>query len=169
MAIFIPSRTAPFLKAAIPPSPVPEPGLGSTWELRLDALVPHRADSGVTQPRRVICWLRCTGPDNHFIGLRNNVADRPQAVGTKQIDNDRVVVTEWRFAPGAETGWHRHGYDYVVVPLLDGKLQIEDGKETKISELKAGRSYTRPIGVEHNVINANDFEYAFVEIEIKPA
>jgi quercetin dioxygenase-like cupin family protein len=97
------------------------------------------------------------------------VTDRPQAVGTKQIDNERVVVTEWRFAPGAETGWHKHGYDYVVVPLLDGKLQIEDGRESKISELKAGRSYARPVGVEHNVINANDFEYAFVEIEIKPA
>ncbi len=23
------------------------------------------------------------------------------------IDNDKVIVTEWRFAPGANTGWHR--------------------------------------------------------------
>ena len=91
------------------------------------------------------------------------------ATATVQIDNERVSVTEWRFAPGAETGWHRHGYDYVVVPLLDGKLQIEDGTDTKISELTAGRSYARPTGVEHNVVNANTFEYAFVEIEIKPA
>ena len=36
---------------------------------------------------------------------------RPQAVPTVQVDNDRVVVTEWRFAPGAQTGHHRHGYD----------------------------------------------------------
>ena len=36
---------------------------------------------------------------------------RPQAVPTTQIDNERVIVTEWRFAPGAETGWHRHGHD----------------------------------------------------------
>jgi mannose-6-phosphate isomerase-like protein (cupin superfamily) len=54
-----------------------------------------------------------------------------------------------------------------VVPLLDGKLAIEDGKETRIAEMKAGGSYNRPVGVEHNVINANEFEYAFVEIEIK--
>ncbi len=40
------------------------------------------------------------------------------------IDNERVRVTEWRFAPGAATGWHRHEYDYVVVPMLDGKLRI---------------------------------------------
>ena len=92
---------------------------------------------------------------------------RPQAVGTKQIDSDRVIVTEWRFAPGAETGWHRHGHDYVVVPLTTGKLKIDDGKQEHIADLKAGGSYARPVGVEHNVINANDFEFAFVEIEIK--
>ena len=94
---------------------------------------------------------------------------RPKAIGTKQIENDRVIVTEWRFAPGAETGWHRHGHDYIVVPLLDGKLAIEDGKQTHFAEMKAGGSYNRTVGVEHNVINANDFEYAFVEIELKSA
>src|SRR5690242_15302995 len=62
---------------------------------------------------------------------------RPKAIGTKQIENDRVIVTEWRFAPGAETGWHRHGHDYIVVPLLDGKLAIEDGKQTHVAEMKA--------------------------------
>ena len=44
---------------------------------------------------------------------------------TLQIDNDRVRVTEWRFAPGTETGWHTHEMDYVVVPLYDGTLRIE--------------------------------------------
>jgi len=97
------------------------------------------------------------------------MAQRPKAVPTKQVENERVIVTEWRFAPGAETGWHRHGYDYVVVPLLTGKLQLEDGKDSHIADLIAGRSYARPVGVEHNVINANDFEFAFVEIELKPA
>jgi quercetin dioxygenase-like cupin family protein len=46
---------------------------------------------------------------------------RPQAVPTVQINDDRVIVTEWRFAPGAETGWHRHGHDYVVVPMTNGE------------------------------------------------
>lgn len=36
------------------------------------------------------------------------------------IDNDRTRLTEWRFASGANTGWHRQEYDYVVVPMLDG-------------------------------------------------
>ena len=38
-----------------------------------------------------------------------------EATPTVFIDNERVRVTEWRFAPGAATGWHRHEYDYVVV------------------------------------------------------
>ena len=92
---------------------------------------------------------------------------RPAAKPTIQVDNDPVLVTEWRFAPGAETTWHRHSYDYVVVPLTTGKLRLEDGKTERIAELTAGQSYYRPVGVEHNVINANEYEFVFVEIEFK--
>lgn len=90
------------------------------------------------------------------------------AVATVFIDNERTCVTEWRFAPGAATGWHRHGYDYVVVPLVDGNLKIvsEDGVET-IAALKTGVPYFRKSGVKHDVINANDFEFAFIETEFK--
>jgi hypothetical protein len=31
----------------------------------------------------------------------------------------------------------------------------------------AGRSYYRPIGIEHNVMNGCDHEFVFVEIEFK--
>jgi len=89
------------------------------------------------------------------------------ARATVQVDNERVTVTEWRFAPGAETGWHRHAYDYVVVPMTTGKLKLFDGKRNSFAELTAGRSYYRPVGVEHNVINANDYEFTFVEVELK--
>lgn len=94
---------------------------------------------------------------------------RAQAQPTVQIDNERVVVTEWYFSPGAETGWHRHRFDYVVVPLSDGQLQLETPDGQRISELKTGQSYSRLAGVEHNVINANDYAFVFVEIELKAA
>ena len=90
-----------------------------------------------------------------------------EAVPTLQIDNERVRVTEWRFAPGASTGYHRHELDYVVVPLRDGRLRLVEPTGTREVALKAGVSYTRPAGVEHEVINANDFDFAFVEIELK--
>ncbi len=93
---------------------------------------------------------------------------RPLASGTKQIETDRVIVTEWRFPPGGHTGWHRHGHDYVVVPITSGRLDIFDGKQTVAAQLNQGVAYNRPIGVEHDVINPNDFEFVFVEIELKP-
>ena len=92
---------------------------------------------------------------------------RPQAAPTVQIDNDRVKVTEWRFAPGAETGWHRHGMDYIVVPMTSGTLLLETPDGEVHSPLTAGSAYTRLTGVEHNVINANEHEFVFVEIELK--
>lgn len=91
-----------------------------------------------------------------------------RAVPTVQIDNDRVRVTEWRFAPGAETGFHVHEMDYVVVPSADGRLKlVSPGGEETVADLKCGVSYFRKAGVHHNVINASEGEYAFVEIELK--
>ena len=86
---------------------------------------------------------------------------------TLQIDNEKVVVTEWRFAPGAETGFHVHGHDYVVVPITSGTLRLEEPEGIRDVELKAGGSYARLAGVAHNVININSFEFSFVEIELK--
>lgn len=92
----------------------------------------------------------------------------PAARATVQIDEPHVRVTEWRFAPGEATGWHRHEYDYVVVPVVSGTLTIvhPDGSRTA-SEIRLGQSYARPAGVEHDVVNASDREVAFVEIELK--
>jgi quercetin dioxygenase-like cupin family protein len=92
---------------------------------------------------------------------------RAQAVPTVQIDIPRVIVTEWRFAPGAETGWHRHAHDYVVVPTTDGELLLETPEGERTAPLVAGKSYTRHIGVEHNVINNTDHEVVFIEIELR--
>jgi len=90
-----------------------------------------------------------------------------KAVATVRIDNERVRVTEWRFAPGAHTGHHRHEYAYVVVPLTTGPLAAlsESGETT--SQLTLGAPYYRDAGVEHDVVNPNAHEFAFVEIELK--
>jgi quercetin dioxygenase-like cupin family protein len=90
-----------------------------------------------------------------------------KATAHPQVETDRVIVTEWRFAPGAETGHHVHAHDYVVVPLTTGKLRVEEPEGVREVELQAGVSYARPKGVAHNVINANSFEFRFLEIELK--
>jgi quercetin dioxygenase-like cupin family protein len=92
---------------------------------------------------------------------------RPKAVATRLQETERVIVTEWRFAVGAETGWHRHGYDYVVVCLTAGKLLAETSEGDVETPLRAGQAYARPVGVEHNIVNASKGEFAFVEVELK--
>jgi quercetin dioxygenase-like cupin family protein len=90
-----------------------------------------------------------------------------QATAIVQVENERVVVTQWHFVPGAETGHHVHAHDYVVVPLTSGTLRLEDGADVRESRLEAGVSYANLAGTAHNVINANDYDFSFVEIELK--
>jgi beta-alanine degradation protein BauB len=90
-----------------------------------------------------------------------------RAVATVRVDNERVRVTEWKFAPGAATGFHRHEFDYVVVPLTTGRLASSGPAGDSVAELVTGVPYFRPAGVEHDVRNANGFEFVFVEIELK--
>lgn len=90
-----------------------------------------------------------------------------KATSTVQVETARVIVTEWRFAAGADTGHHVHAHDYVVVPLTTGTLRLEDSAGVKEAALEAGISYARLAGVSHNVINVNDYEFRFVEIELK--
>lgn len=90
------------------------------------------------------------------------------ATHTLQVDDARVRVTEWRFAPGAHTGHHVHELDYVVVPLTAGRLrQILPDGGIRETDLAVGQSYARPKGVEHDVVNPNPHVFAFVEIELK--
>ena len=90
-----------------------------------------------------------------------------KAVPTVRVDNERVRVTEWRFAPGAHTGHHRHEYPYVVVPLTTGTLTSRTGDGETRADLTAGAPYYREAGVEHDVINPNPGEFVFIEIELK--
>ncbi|MBW3098860.1 cupin domain-containing protein [Pseudohoeflea coraliihabitans] len=96
-----------------------------------------------------------------------NEGSEGTARGSVQIENTRTRVTEWHFEkPGDNTGWHRHEHDYVVVPLFDGALELKEpgGVERRV-ELKTGVPYFREAGVEHDVLNGNDFACSFIEIE----
>lgn len=90
------------------------------------------------------------------------------AKGKLLLENDRMRVTEWRFAKkGDNTGWHRHDYDYLVIPMFDGVLHIDlpDGSRME-AMLQKGIPYDRKAGIEHDVISGNDFECAFIEVEL---
>lgn len=93
--------------------------------------------------------------------------DKGTARPTVLIENDRVIVTRWDFHRGDNTGWHRHAHDYVIVPIMDGKLKLVTKDGESVAEMKNAVPYFRKEGVEHDVINASDGDYAFIEIELK--
>ena len=51
--------------------------------------------------------------------------------------------------------------------IVFGRLVLETDEGIKTSQLVKGRSYTRHVGVRHNVINPGPDEVIFVEVEIR--
>lgn len=93
---------------------------------------------------------------------------RETCTATQLVDDDRVRVTRFDFAPGAETGWHRHSMDYVITAVTDCYMLLEDPDgSTRQVLVPAGTAYRRTEGVEHNVINDGDLVMSFVEVELK--
>lgn len=93
---------------------------------------------------------------------------RPACTATQIIDDARVRVTRFDFVPGAETGWHRHGYDYVITTLTDCEMLLEEpGGGSRQVSIAAGTVYRRVEGIEHNVVNAGSSTMSFVEVELK--
>ncbi|MBC7480093.1 MAG: cupin domain-containing protein [Pseudorhodobacter sp.] len=93
---------------------------------------------------------------------------RQTCASAVMIDDDLVRVTRFDFAPGAETGWHRHGHAYVITAITDCPMLIEqpDGSTQQVL-VPAGTAYRRDMGVEHNVINDGPLPMSFVEVELK--
>ncbi|MBO9419008.1 cupin domain-containing protein [Labrenzia sp. R4_2] len=93
---------------------------------------------------------------------------RPAATSEILIDDDRVRVSRFDFEPGAETGWHRHDFDYVITAVTDCQMVLEEpGGTSRTVTVAAGTAYRRSEGVEHNVINGGDNPMSFVEVELK--
>jgi quercetin dioxygenase-like cupin family protein len=93
---------------------------------------------------------------------------RAAALPTLLAEDGRVRVTRFDFAPGAETGWHVHGHDYVIVAVTECRMRLEEpGGGRREATVPAGGADSRRAGVEHNVINAGEGPMAFVEVEFK--
>ena len=91
----------------------------------------------------------------------------PKFESIPRVETPEVKVTEVRLEPGATTGRHRHGYDYVVVPLTAGTLRIVAAAGESTIALSPGVAYFRKAGVDHTVYNGGAAPLAFVDIELK--
>jgi quercetin dioxygenase-like cupin family protein len=92
---------------------------------------------------------------------------RAPAIPTVLVDDERVRVTRWDFEPGAETGHHVHGMAYVVVPMTDCHFLLEEPTGERRVTMAAGQAYSRPVGIEHNVVNGGAAPMSFIEVEVK--
>jgi len=89
-----------------------------------------------------------------------------QAEAIEVVADATTRVTRFEFAPGAETGWHVHGFDYVIIAVTDCAMRLEEpGGALRDVDVAAGEAYVRAAGVEHNVINRGDQRMVFVEVE----
>ena len=61
------------------------------------------------------------------MGLETATKDNPSTdIGNRILfENDLVRVWELAVEPGTSKGWHRHDLPYVIVPMTDGKIEIE--------------------------------------------
>ena len=93
---------------------------------------------------------------------------RPTCTAALLVDDARVRVIRFDFAPGTETGWHRHAADYVITAITDCLMLIEEsGGGVRRVLVAAGTAYRRDQGVEHNVVNDGRVPMSFVEVELK--
>ncbi len=89
---------------------------------------------------------------------------REEAVAVRLVEG-RVIVTRFDFAPGAETGWHRHGDDGVITAITDCQMRLEE--PAREVPMPAGSACRRDAGVGHNGINAGTVPMRFMGIGLK--
>ena len=84
------------------------------------------------------------------------------------LENEHTRITRWTYAPGHQTGWHKHEWDYVTIQQSGGTLLLQgsDSTETRV-EYENGRAVAWSAPVEHNAVNVSDGEVRVLEIEYK--
>lgn len=90
----------------------------------------------------------------------------PLAFSTSLIDNGQLRVTRFVFPPGHTTGFHTHAFDYLVIPLTTGQLDVTLTDTPGPVTLTAGEPYFRRAGISHCLTNRTDQEVSFIEVEI---
>ena len=84
------------------------------------------------------------------------------------FEDDKTKITSWKFAPGSQTGWHLHNFDYVTIQKSGGRLKLEseDG-EIKYIDYENNRTAGYSAPIKHNATNVSEEEVRVIEIEYK--
>lgn len=70
----------------------------------------------------------------------------PREGATKRLENDRVVIWDYRWTPGVPTAMHFHDRESVVVLLEDGALRATtpEGEETMVEMVARTARFSTP-------------------------
>lgn len=90
----------------------------------------------------------------------------PGITRTALKDDAKSTVTRVQFAPGAAEVPHTHPYDIIIIPVMDGTVDIEIGN-AKISAVKSGDVQFVPRDVVHYVANQGKTEFALIAVAVK--
>lgn len=73
---------------------------------------------------------------------------RQPRTATVLVDDTFFHFTHFDFGPGAETGWHLHGHDNVIVAVTDCPMLLEEqgGGERRVL-VPVGTAFWRAEGV----------------------
>ena len=90
-----------------------------------------------------------------------------KATSLLQVKNDRVIVTEWRFAPGADTGEEMltHAGEEGGV-IVKGRIELSVGGESRV--LSAGDAYYFKSSIPHRFRNPGREECEIVSASSPP-
>jgi len=134
-------------------------------------VLPHGGHQALTEERNAV--TTGTGKDDaeFLAAIATDQVDKTidtitTAAKTGQIGDGKIFVLTLDTAVLTRV-WSPGG-DLLTLPLSTdgegvGRIENTDG----FPPLRAGVSYARQTGVEHDVINPNGFEFVFVEIELK--
>ena len=96
------------------------------------------------------------------------MSSRPKAAPHVHISEPHLRVTEWRFTPGAEQGGTATGRFCRRAPGWR-RLYLGPGGGSRTATLKRMSLMRGARALSTNVINANPYDFAFIEIEhLKP-
>lgn len=90
----------------------------------------------------------------------------PGITRTALKDDAKTAVTRVQFAPGAAEVPHTHPYDIMLIPVVDGAVEIQIGG-TKITPVKSGEVQFVARDVIHSVANKGKSEFTLIAVAVK--
>jgi mannose-6-phosphate isomerase-like protein (cupin superfamily) len=87
------------------------------------------------------------------------------------VDNDKVTVRRWKFAPGERSPWHTHSLDHVFVVVHGSNIReyLPDGTIHDDEQETGHAAFVPGTGKTHSFENHGTVPYEMISIELKAA